>query len=100
MGREQLKRELKRLANRLETMPPSRIDQDVIDRVHATAEQIVALTQGTDRPATAVLPRVEASALTAQLTVVVRDYWETTTTAAPDDAAVAQYLIDLRRSLP
>ena len=99
MGREQLKRELERLANRLETMPASRIDQDVIDRVHATAQRIVALTQGTDRPDTAILPRVEASALAAQLTVVVRDYQETTT-AASDDAAVAQYLIDLRRSLP
>ena len=80
-------------------MPASRIHEDVIDRVHAMAEQIVALTQGTDRPDTAVLPRVEASALAAQLTVVVRDYWETTT-AASDDAAVAQYLIDLRKSLP
>ena len=99
MGREQLERELERLANQLETMPASRIDEDVIDRVHATAEQIMALTHGTDRPDTAVLPRVEASALAAQLTVVVRDYWETTT-AASDDAAVAQYLIDLRRSLP
>ena len=99
MGREQLERELERLANRLETMPASHIHQDVIDRVHATAQQIVALTQGTDRPDTAVLSRVEASALAAQLTVVVRDYWETTT-AASDDAAVAQYLIDLRRSLP
>ena len=99
MGREQLERELERLANRLETMPASRIDRDVIDRVHATAEQIVALTQGTDRPDTVVLPPVEASALAAQLTVVVRDYWETTT-AASDDAAVAQYLIDLRKSLP
>ena len=99
MGREQLKRELERLANRLETMPASRIDQDVIDRVHATAQRIVALTQGTDRPDTAILPRVEASALAAQLTVVVRDYQETTT-AASDDAAAAQYLIDLRRSLP
>ena len=99
MGREQLERELERLANRLEAMPASRIHEDVIDRVHATAEQIVALTQGTDRPDTAVLPRVEASALAAQLTVVVRDYWETTT-AASDDAAVAQYLIDLRKSLP
>ena len=100
MGREQLERELERLANRLETMPASRIDRDVIDRVHATAEQIVALTQGTDRPDTVVLPPVEASALAAQLTVVVRDYWETTTAAASDDAAVAQYLIDLGRSLP
>ena len=99
MGREPLKRELERLANRLETMPASRIDQDVIDRVHATAQRIVALTQGTDRPDTAILPRVEASALAAQLTVVVRDYQETTT-AASDDAAVAQYLIELRRSLP
>ena len=99
MGHEQLERELERLANRLETMPASRIHEDVIDRVHATAQQIVALTQGTDRPDTAVLPRVEASALAAQLTVVVRDY-EETTTAASDDAAVAQYLIDLRRSLP
>lgn len=99
MGREQLERELERLANRLETMPASRIDQDVIDRVHATAERIVALTQGTNRPDTAILPRVEASALAAQLTVVVRDYQETTT-AASDDATVAQYLIDLRRSLP
>ena len=99
MGREQLERELERLANRLETMPASHIHHDVIDRVHATAQQIVALTQGTDRPDTAVLPRVEASALAAQLTVVVRDYWETTT-AASDDAAVAQYLIDLRKSLP
>ena len=99
MGREPLKRELERLANRLETMPASRIDQDVIDRVHATAQRIVALTQGADRPDTAILPRVEASALAAQLTVVVRDY-EETTTAASDDAAVAQYLIDLRRSLP
>ena len=99
MGREQLERELERLANRLETMPASRIHEDVIDRVHAMAEQIVALTQGTDRPDTAVLPRVEASALAAHLTVVVHDYWETTT-AASDDAAVAQYLIDLRKSLP
>ena len=99
MGREQLERELERLANRLETMPASRIDRDVIDRVHATAEQIVALTRGTDQPDTAVLPPVGASALAAQLTVVVRDYWETTT-AASDDAAVAQYLIDLGRSLP
>ena len=99
MGREQLERELERLANRLETMPASRIHEDVIDRVHATAQWIVALTQGTDRPDTAILPRVEASALAAQLTVVVRDYQETTT-AASDDAAVAQYLIDLRRSLP
>ncbi|MEC7364134.1 MAG: hypothetical protein VYA56_06905 [Actinomycetota bacterium] len=99
MGREPLDRELERLANRLETMPASRIHEDVIDRVHATAEQIVALTQGTDRPDTAVLPRVEASALAAQLTGVVRDYWETTT-AASHDAAVAQYLIDLRKSLP
>jgi hypothetical protein len=99
VGREQLERELERLANQLETMPASRIDEDVIDRVHATAEQIMALTPGTDRPDTAVLPRVEASALAAQLTVVVRDYRETTT-AAPDDAAVAQCLTDLRRSLP
>ena len=36
MGREQLERELERLANRLETMPASRIHEDVIDRVHAT----------------------------------------------------------------
>lgn len=99
MGREQLERELEHLANRLETMPASRIHEDVIDRVHATAQQIVALTQGTDRPDTAILPRVEASALAAQLIVVVRDYRETAT-AASDDAAVAQYLIDLRRSLP
>ena len=99
MGREQLERELERLANQLETMPASRLDEDVIDRVHAAAEQIVALTHGSDRPDTVVLPRVEASALAAQLTVVVRDYRETTT-AAPGDAAVAQYLMDLRRSLP
>ena len=99
MGREQLECELERLANQLETMPASRLDEDVIDRVHATAEQIVALTHGSDRPDTVVLPRVEASALAAQLTVVVRDYRETTT-AAPDDAAVAQCLRDLRRSLP
>lgn len=99
MGREQLERDLERLANQLETTPASRIDEDVIDRVHATAEQIVALTHGTDRPDTAVLPRVEASALAAQLTVVVRDYRERTT-AAPDDAAVAKCLTDLRRSLP
>ena len=99
MGREQLERELERLANQLETMPASRLDEDVIDRVHATAKQIVALTHGSDRPDTVVLPRVEASALAAQLTVVVRDSRETTT-AAPDDAAVAQYLMDLRRSLP
>ncbi len=99
MSREQLERELERLARRLETMPASRIDEDVIDRVHATAEEIVALTDDPDRPDTAVLPRVEASALAAQLTVVVRDYRETTT-AASDDTAVAQHLIDLRRSLP
>ena len=56
MGRDQLERELERLANQLETMPASRINEDVIDRVHETAEQIVALTHGTDRPDTAVLP--------------------------------------------
>ena len=100
MGRDQLERELERLANQLETMPASRINEDVIDRVHETAEQIVALTHGTDRPRYGrSLPRVEASALAAQLTVVVRDYRETTTSAT-DDAAVAQCLTDLRRSLP
>ena len=36
MGRDQLERELERLANQLETMPASRIDEDVIDRVHET----------------------------------------------------------------
>ena len=37
MGRDQLERELERLANQLETMPASRINEDVIDRVHGSA---------------------------------------------------------------
>ena len=97
--------ECRRVLTRLETMPLNRVDERVIDLVHVAAERIVALTEDPDRPFDASLPVVGPTALAAQVAVVVDDYRSAragsqTTTAASEDAAVAQILVDLRRSLP
>jgi hypothetical protein len=91
--------ELRRVAARLETIPVARITDDVISLVHTAASDIVGHTPDPDRPVDAVLPSVGQTALAAQLTVAVQDYWDMRT-AASEDAAVAKILIDLRRSLP
>lgn len=97
--------ELQRVLSRLESMPVNRIDAQVLALVHSAAERIVALTRDPDRPDDAVLPVVGPSALAAQLAIVVDDFQmrrpsPETTTAASEDAAVTQILVDLRRSLP
>ncbi len=80
-------------------MPMNRVDEAVSLSVRDAAQQIVERTADPTRPDSAQVPIVGASALGAQIAVVVRDYLETTT-AASDDAAVAEVLTELRRSLP
>jgi len=80
-------------------MPMNRVDEAVSLSVRDAAQQIVERTADPTRPDYAQVPIVGASALGAQIAVVVRDYLETTT-AASDDAAVAEVLTELRRSLP
>ena len=91
--------ELERVAARLDTLPITKVDDDVCSLVQASAARIVALTHDPHRPEGSQLPIVGPTALAAQLRLVVRDYLEMRT-AASEDAAVAQILIDLRRSLP
>lgn len=91
--------ELERVAARLDTMPTAKVDEDVCSRVQDCAARIVTLTHDPRRPADWRLPIVGPTALAAQLRLVVRDYLDMRT-AASEDAAVAQTLIDLRRSLP
>ena len=104
MSRSEIHTELDRITHRLQTMPMARIDESVISLVNASARRIVDLTPDPARPADASLPRVGPTALAAQLTIVVRDYLEAQseneTTAASEDAAVAETLTELRRSLP
>ncbi len=91
--------ELHRLTSRLETMPLSKVAQDVITKVQVAAAGIVMLTPDPERPSDAVIPPLGPTALAAQILVTVHDYLDKRT-AASDDAAVAEILIDLRRSLP
>ena len=91
--------ELRRVVTRLDTTPVSRISDKVVELVHTAAAGIVARTPDPDRPSDAALPTVGPSALASQLTIVVQDYLNMRT-AASEDAAVAEILIDLRRSLP
>ena len=99
MSRELIVAEADRVRSRLQTMPLTRVNEDVIAKVRAAAQRIVELTPDPDRPSHAVLPVAGPTALAAQLGVVVRDYVNMRT-AASDDAAVAQILSDLRRMLP
>jgi len=99
MSREEIARELDRVTTRLDTLALNRIDASVVEIIRAASQQIVDLTVDAQRPMNAALPAVGATALAAQLTIVTRDYLATTTTAS-EDAAVAEILTDLRRSLP
>ncbi len=96
---ETIRTELARVNSRLETTPVARIDHAFIEQVRAAAQRIVDLTPDPSRPTGSLLTEVGPTALAAQLTVIVRDYLDMRT-AASDDAAVAETLIDLRRSLP
>ena len=99
MDSESIIREVDRVAARLDTMPMSKVDDGLCSLVQASAAGIVALTHDPQRPEDWRLPIVGPTALAAQLRLVVRDYLNMRT-AASEDAAVAQILIDLRRSLP
>ena len=96
---ETIRTDLARVTARLETTPIARIDRVLIEQVRAAAQRIVDLTPDPARPTGSRLPEVGPTALAAQLTVIVRDYLNMPT-AASEDAAVAEILIDLRRSLP
>jgi hypothetical protein len=96
---ELLTLEVERVAERLETMPAAKANDDVCSLVQDRAARIVALTPDPRRPADWHLPTLGPTALAAQLRLVVRDYLGMRT-AASEDAAVAEILIDLRRSLP
>jgi len=91
--------ELRRVTNRLETTSVTRLDDNVASLVHSAAARIVRITKDPQRPANSGLPTLGPTALAAQLTIVVNDYLDMRT-AASEDAAVAEILIDLRRSLP
>lgn len=99
MGPESITVELERVATRLDTMPMAKVDDVVCSLVQASAARIVALTHDPHRPDNWQLPLVGPTALAAQMRLVVRDYLDMRT-AASEDTAVAQTLIDLRRSLP
>ena len=99
MSTEEITVEADRVANRLTAMPIAKIDEALIERVRDAAQRIVDLTPDPSRPPNASMPKVGASALGAQVLIAVRDYVEVRT-AASDDAAVAEVLTQLRRSLP
>ena len=99
MKNEEIDVEADRIVHRLTTMQIGRIDDALIEQVRDAAQRIVDLTPDPSRPPSARMPRVGASALGAQVAVAVRDYLDTRT-AASDDAAVAEVLTQLRRSLP
>lgn len=99
VGVELLTVEVERVASRLDTMPMAKMDDDVRSLVQDHAARIVALTHDLSRPANWQLPVLGPTALAAQLRLVVQDYLDMRT-AASEDAAVAEILIDLRRSLP
>lgn len=99
MNTGEIEIEADRIVNRLTTMPIGRIDEALIERVRDAAQRIVDLTPDPSRPPSASMPKVGASALGAQVAVAVRDYLDMRT-AAFDDAAVAEILTQLRRSLP
>ena len=99
MSAEEIDVEADRIVNRLTAMPIAKIDEALIERVRDAAQRIVDLTPDPSRPPNASVPRVGASALGAQVAIAVRDYVDMRT-AASDDAAVAEILTQLRRSLP
>ena len=99
MSTEEIDVEADRIVNRLTAMPIAKIDEALIERVREAAQRIVDLTPDPSRPPNASMPRVGASALGAQVAIAVRDYVDMRT-AASDDAAVAEILTLLRRSLP
>ena len=99
MSTEEIDVEADRIVNRLTAMPIAKIDEALIERVREAAQRIVDLTPDPSRPPNASMPRVGASALGAQVAIAVRDYVDMRT-AASDDAAVAEILTQLRRSLP
>ena len=99
MNHEEVDVEADRIVNRLTTMPIGRIDEALIEQVRDAAQRIVDLTPDPSRPPSARMPKVGPSALGAQVAVVVREYLDMRT-AASDDAAVAEVLTQLRRSLP
>lgn len=98
-SREVIEQEIERIVHRLGTMPLKRIDAQVQQTVSDAAQRIVDLTPDPQRPEGVRIPDVGALALGPQLAVVVADYLECTT-AAPEDAAVAKIVTDIRRSLP
>jgi len=91
--------EASRVSTRLQQMPLQRIDAAVAEMVRAAAQRIVDLTVEPERPGSARLPVLAPSGLAAQINVVVTDYVNSTT-AASEDTAVVEILIELRRSLP
>jgi hypothetical protein len=97
--REQIDIETNRIVDRLNGLPMNRVNEALQDSVRAAAQQVVDIHADPTRPGSASVPVVGASALGAQIAVVVHDYLETPT-AASDDAAVAEVLTELRRSLP
>jgi len=103
--RETIEIESQRIQDRLTVMPLSRADGAVIERVREAAQEIVDIRPDPQLPEGALLPSVGPSALAAQIGLVVRDYLTMQTqrdeqTATSEDVAVAEILIELRRSLP
>lgn len=91
--------ELRRVVARLESLPVTKIEDGVAQLVQSAAAGIVDHTPDPYRPSDAVIPFVGPTALAAVISVAVRDYLDMRT-AASNDAAVAQTLTQLRRSLP
>jgi hypothetical protein len=98
---ESIETELRRIVHRLDTLPATKIDQQLTEQVRVAANAVAQVTSP-DLPS---VPAVGPSALAAQIVVLVRDFLNAKdsrekATATSEDAAVAQILIALRRSLP
>lgn len=99
---DQVEAELRRIADRLSTMPLTRAES-VVDPCRELGEFLVAQTRLlTDEiPVDARVPSLRASGLGAMITVLGHDYLDAA--RAADDAdvtAVLDRLVETRRSLP
>ncbi len=95
---DQIRRELRRVTDRLLTVPLDRLGP-IADHCRRTGEVLLAHTHDPDRPADAALPRLAAGGLGAMIAVLGADYVDRIhTDADPESVLVA--LVDLRRALP
>ncbi len=95
--RERIYTELDRICHRVTGLNPTRLET-CAHSIHACAQEILNLTPDAQKQ----LPVIGLSGVSAQLTVITRNYLEFTESLKPhlNDSAVADLLTQLRRDLP